>query len=64
MKGNLPETLAHIAIRLGSIATDQCLALSVCNSEDSLKEYIRKESDEIHEISIMLIRIAGEGGAR
>lgn len=37
MKGNLPETLAHIAVRLGSIATDQCLALSVCNSEDSLK---------------------------
>lgn len=64
MKENLTETLAHIAVRLGSIATDQCLALSMCDSKDALKECIRNKSDEIREISIMLIRIAGEGGAR
>lgn len=64
MKENQSVTLAQIAVLLGGIATYQCLALSVCNSEDSLKECIRKKSDEIHKISRLLIQIAGEGGPR
>lgn len=63
MKENLSNALAQIAVRLGVIATDQCLALSVCESEDALKECIRNKSNEIHAAAQKLLDIAKKGGA-
>lgn len=64
MRENLPHELARIAVRLSSIATNQCLALSVCRDSDTLKESIRAKSNEIQSIAQSLLVIAEKGGAR
>lgn len=57
----IPNDIAQIAVRLSVIATNQCLALSVCKSEDALKECIRNKSDEIHAVAQSLLDIAKKG---
>lgn len=64
MKENLNESLLNLAVRLGCIATNQCLALSVCKSKDALKQYIRTASEDIHAIADSLLRLAEKGGSR
>lgn len=62
MKENQNKSLSQIAVRLGIIATNQSLALSVCESKDALKEHIRTASKEIHAIADSLLCLAEKGG--
>ena len=49
MKMNdLPDNLAQIAVRLSGIATNMCLALSVCDSEKAIKTMVRNHCDYHH----------------
>lgn len=64
MKENLSRELARIAVRLNSIATDQCLALSVCKASSTLKGCIRRNSIEIQSLAQKLLHIAEKGGAK
>lgn len=57
MKENLSHELARIAVRLSVIATNQNIALSVCKSEDALKESIRAKSNEIQSIAQSMLDI-------
>lgn len=56
------KKLAQLATRLGVIATDQCLAFSLCKSKEDLETCIRNKSDEIHSIARTLLSLARKGG--
>lgn len=68
MKEDLSHALAQIAVRLSVIATNQNIAMSVCKSEDALKESIRSKNDEIQSIAQSLLDIVEDivtkGGAK
>lgn len=61
---DLPDNLAQIAVRLSGIATNMCLALSVCDSEKAIKTMVRNHCDKIHAIAESLLSLAKKGGPK